>query len=88
MFSDKDINQIQNKGLTVDKTIRQIELFKQGIPFVNLHSAATPNNGIVKLTDEDKQDLINLFDVRRNDNSILKFVPASGAATRMFKSCF
>jgi len=88
MFSDKDINQIKQKGLTVEKVSSQIELFKTGLPFVNLQSAATINHGILKLSDEEKEAFIQLFDAKRNEYSILKFVPASGAATRMFKSFF
>src|SRR5690554_252737 len=88
MFSDKDISQIKQKGLTVEKVSSQIELFKTGLPFVNLQSAATINHGILKLSDEEKEAFIQLFDAKRNEYSILKFVPASGAATRMFKSFF
>ncbi|HAB28866.1 MAG TPA: DUF4301 domain-containing protein, partial [Xanthomarina gelatinilytica] len=88
MFSEKDINQILNKGLTVNKIIKQIELFKTGLPFINLESAATIQNGILQLSESEKQAYINLFDSKRNKHSIIKFVPASGAATRMFKSFF
>lgn len=88
MLLEKDNIQIENKGLTVGKVKEQIQLFKDGLPFVNLESAATSDNGILKLSNDEKQHLIELFDVRRNENSILKFVPASGAATRMFKSLF
>ena len=88
MLTKKDTTQIENKGLTVDKVQDQIRLFKQGLPFVNLESAATCDDGILRLSETERQELIDLFDVRRNDNSILKFVPASGAATRMFKSLF
>ncbi|WP_104735359.1 DUF4301 family protein [Hanstruepera ponticola] len=88
MLLEKDNIQIENKGLTVGKVKDQIQLFEDGLPFVNLESAATSDNGILKLSNDEKQHLIELFDVRRNENSILKFVPASGAATRMFKSLF
>lgn len=88
MFSEKDINQILNKGLTVNKINKQIELFKTGLPFINLESAATIQNGILQLSESEKQAYINLFDSKRNNHSIIKFVPASGAATRMFKSFF
>lgn len=88
MFQEKDITQITNKGLSVKQVQEQVQLFKQGLPFVNLDSAATCSYGILKLSQDDRQRLIDLFDVRRNENSILKFVPASGAATRMFKSLF
>src|SRR5690554_2070188 len=88
MFKDKDIIQIKNKGLNVEKVKSQIDLFKTGLPFINLHSAATINNGILKLSEKEKAASIQLFDSKRNGYSILKFVPASGAATRMFKSLF
>lgn len=88
MFLEKDRHQFEIKGLTEEKIISQIELFKLGLPFVNLQSAATINNGILKFSDEDKKASIDLFDAKRNNYSIIKFVPASGAATRMFKSFF
>ncbi|TYA52984.1 DUF4301 family protein [Formosa maritima] len=88
MFSDKDIHLIENKGLTVEKVTSQIELFKTGLPYVNLQSVAIINNGILQLTNEEKKASIDLFEAQRNNYSIIKFVPASGAATRMFKSFF
>ncbi|MCX7551062.1 DUF4301 family protein [Xanthomarina sp. F2636L] len=88
MFSEKDIIQIEKKGLTIEKVTAQIDLFKTGLPFVNLQSAATINNGILKLSEKEKKASIQLFDDKRNNYSIIKFVPASGAATRMFKSFF
>ena len=88
MFSEKDIKQIEKKGLTAEKITSQIELFKSGLPFIDLQSAATINNGILKLSNEERKTSIDLFDAERNNYSIIKFVPASGAATRMFKSFF
>ncbi|GGG38855.1 DUF4301 family protein [Bizionia arctica] len=88
MFSEKDIKQIEAKGITVKKITTQIELFKTELPFVNLQSAATLKHGILQLSDEETKEFILLFDAKRNQYSIIKFVPASGAATRMFKSFF
>ncbi|WP_250433292.1 DUF4301 family protein [Hanstruepera flava] len=88
MLLEKDYLQIKSKGLTEAKVKEQIQLFKQGLPFVNLVSAATYGDGILKMSEDEQQRLIDLFDLRRDNNSILKFVPASGAATRMFKSLF
>ena len=88
MFSSKDIHQIERKGLTVEKVASQIALFKTGLPFINLQAAATINKGILMLSDEEIKEAIQLFDAKRNNYSILKFVPASGAATRMFRSFF
>jgi len=87
-FSDKDIQQIEKKGLTVKKVEAQIQLFKTGFPFVNLKESATIGNGILQLNKKEKEDYINHFNNKRESISILKFVPASGAATRMFKFLF
>ncbi|NRA91167.1 MAG: DUF4301 family protein [Psychroserpens sp.] len=84
-FSKKDIQQIERKGLTVKKVLQQIELFENGLPFSNLVSAVNINDGILKLDEEIIQRSLKAFDLKKNDLSILKFVPASGAATRMFK---
>jgi hypothetical protein len=87
MFADKDIEQINNHGLTLKKVNDQIELIKSGMTYSNLVSAATIGNGILKI-EEKKQFYIDAFDNNRNRLSIVKFVPASGAATRMFKFLF
>ena len=87
-FTEKDIQQIESKKLTVEKVNAQIRLFKSGIPFVNLKNAANIGNGILKFSEADKKHAIELFEKKRNQKSILKFVPASGAATRMFKFLF
>ncbi len=87
-FTKKDIQQIQDKGLTVEKVNAQIELFNKGLPFINLKSVATVGKGILKLSQEEHQSYINYFNKKRNNVSFIKFVPASGAATRMFKFLF
>jgi hypothetical protein len=87
-FTEKDIKQIEKKGLTVEKVMTQINIFKTGLPFINLKDTATIGNGILKLNDNEKVNYINFFDNKRDAISILKFVPASGAATRMFKFLF
>ncbi len=87
-FTDQDINQIKDKGLTKEGVEAQIELFKSGIPFTNIVEAATINNGITKLDDTLINESIDLFESKKNGLSLLKFVPASGAATRMFKFLF
>lgn len=88
MFSDKDTQQIINHGLTVEKVNNQIGIIKSGMIYSNLVEAATIGNGILKINAEKQQDYINRFESNRNQWSIVKFVPASGAATRMFKFLF
>lgn len=88
MFSDKDIQQIISHGLTVEKVNNQIEIIKSGMIYSNLAEAATIGNGILRIDAEKQQDYIDRFESNRNQLSIVKFVPASGAATRMFKFLF
>ena len=87
MFSDKDIEQIKNHGLTMQQVHAQIELIKSGMTHSKLISAATIGNGILKI-EEKKQFYIDAYESNKNKLSIIKFVPASGAATRMFKFLF
>lgn len=87
-FTQQDIKQIKIKGLSEKKVKAQIEIFKSGLPAVNLYAAATVGDGIKKLSASDKKQYIDYFDSKRDTISILKFVPASGAATRMFKTLF
>ncbi len=55
---------------------------------MNIIEAATLRNGIISLSEEEEEQLIAQYEQRKNDLRILKFVPASGAATRMFKSLY
>ena len=88
MFSKKDIKQIKQKGLTINKVKDQLDLFNSGLPFSNLVSAATINNGIYRYNETEKNTFISFFEKEKESLSVLKFVPASGAATRMFKFLF
>ena len=87
-ITDKDIKLIKSKGLTVDKVLSQIETFKNEIPFVSLRHAATLENGILKFSDHYQSELTKLYNSRSAHLDTIKFVPASGAASRMFKELF
>ncbi len=87
-FTEKDIAQIESLGLTVKDVERQIELFKSGVNHTNIHSAATIGNGILELNETLIKNATDKFEAQKEQISIVKFVPASGAATRMFKFLF
>ena len=87
-FSKTDINFIEQKGLTLKKVEQQLELLKTGLPYINLERAATINDGITQFSYEAASNLINIYDSKKDHLNIIKFVPASGAATRMFKFLF
>jgi hypothetical protein len=88
MFTEKDTIQIQSKGLTIEDIEKQIAFFKKGFPYIKLVAPATPGNGLNKYTENEINELVRYFVKHRNDYSIIKFVPASGAASRMFKHLF
>ena len=87
-FSPMDLQQLQEKGISKEKVLDQIEIFKEGIPFVRLEKAAIVSDGITKLTKAREKKLVVKFEELKRVLSLLKFVPASGAASRMFKSLF
>ncbi|MGB0980498.1 MAG: DUF4301 family protein [Winogradskyella sp.] len=87
-FTDNDIQQIEAKGLTVTTVESQINIFKSGMPYTNISEAATLGNGITQLNTDLIEEFVSYFQTNKNELSLLKFVPASGAATRMFKFLF
>lgn len=85
-LTKEDIGSIEKNGLDPEKIREQLKIFERGNMPVNIAAAATVGNGINKYSDEQKKELIALFNDRLEKLDILKFVPASGAATRMFKA--
>ncbi|MBO5874956.1 MAG: DUF4301 family protein [Alistipes sp.] len=88
MFTEKERAQIEAHGLTVEQVERQIENFKKGFPFLKVVSAASPENGIRILSAEEVDNAVAQYEAAAPGLKIQKFVPASGAATRMFKELF
>ena len=88
-FSDSDLQQIASLGLSVPDVEHQIENFRKGFPKTHLVAAATiENKGIRKLSDEEIASLADFYNKHSKKKEIIKFVPASGAATRMFKDLY
>ncbi len=85
MFTEKNIQQIKNHGLSEAKVTRQLEIFKEGIPFANVVEPASADNGIAVFSETEQRHFASLFEAEKDKLDLLKFVPASGAATRMFK---
>ena len=84
-FNDQDIQQITNHNLTIETVQQQISDFTNGFPFIQIVSAAVSGDGIMEINDTKYADL---YDTHKDNYKIAKFVPASGAATRMFKDLF
>ena len=88
MFSDKDLEYIASHGLTAETAARQMRNFETGFPYLEINRPATAGDGIIRLGKEDAAGYSALYDSLAKGKTIVKFVPASGAATRMFKELF
>ncbi|MEI8113067.1 MAG: DUF4301 family protein [Bacteroidia bacterium] len=89
MFRPEDISQINARGSNLETVKQQITNFKTGFPFLRINESASNYHGLIKLSKSEIQKYITLFDEKiENGLQVLKFIPASGAASRMFKSLF
>lgn len=89
MLTAKDKEQIEGRGMTVAQVERQLERFKEGFPFLKVKAAASTGNGILAADDETRDRYIQEWErYKQAGHKIVKFVPASGAASRMFKNMF
>lgn len=84
-ISSLDFVQIYNHGIPMQNIQKQLSIFKDGIAKTILDRPATINDGILKLSSEDFEKNALFFDTNKSNLILEKFVPASGAATRMFK---
>jgi nicotinamide riboside kinase len=84
-FSSVDFLQIQKHGIPLENIKRQLSIFNEGIQKIVLVNPATLNHCILKLSDADFEKKAAFFDTNKSKLKLEKFVPASGAASRMFK---
>ncbi|WP_418264698.1 DUF4301 family protein [Flavobacterium faecale] len=84
-FSVADKMQIASYGISIESVKKQLFFLQNGIAKTNLVAPATLGNGILELSGNDFENYALFFDANKTNLKLLKFVPASGAATRMFK---
>lgn len=87
-FSTPDTEQIKTHGLTPEIVAQQLADFVCGFPYANITRPATVGNGIIELSDIDITRYAEKYTAAQATKKIVKFVPASGAATRMFRDLF
>ena len=85
-LTEADLLQIQSLGMSLEKVLAEIEIFKRGAPFLKLDRPCTVGDGIKRIGDDEAGLLVELFAETAADRELLKFVPASGAASRMFEA--
>ena len=88
MFTQQDLQQIEKHGLTPEAVELQLENFRRGFPFLNVVRAASPGDGVLTLSDAEAAAAAERYERAAAGLSVVKFVPASGAATRLFKELF
>ncbi len=88
MFTSSDLRQIKDHGVSMHSIEDQINNFKKGFPFVKLHQAAVPGKGIYLTSKEEMEQYVATYREGSKQHSVIKFTPASGAASRMFKNLF
>ena len=89
MFTQKDIEQIENRGSSLQEIEKQISHFRKGFPYLKILRPATIGDGIIRLDQEKVSAAVKQFTQKIHEGlQPVKFVPASGAASRMFQSLF
>ena len=89
MISKADQALLSKKGISAEQVAEQLKTFKTGFPFLKIEAAATIEKGVLAPSQNEVDNYLNVWDSYcAQGNAILKFVPASGAASRMFKDLF
>ena len=89
MFTQSDLAQLEARGISIEKAEKQLQSFATGFPELDIVSAASVGNGVLNPSEEEIDTYIKAWqDYLDEGHTVLKFVPASGAASRMFKNLF
>ena len=93
MLVKKDLELLKSKGITVEQLQKQLDNFDEGFPYLKIEAAASVEKGIAVLAEDKIQEYRDLWNDTRSGEkceeiNVVKFVPASGAASRMFKNIF
>lgn len=89
MFSDSDLKTLEEKGISPEQAKSQLDRFKIGFPILKVVDSATVGHGIARLDTEAQEAAEKRWkEYLADGGKACKFVPASGAASRMFKSLF
>lgn len=89
MLTDNDLKSLERKGISVEKVNEQLHSLETGFPYLDLAAAASAEKGVLRLNEQSQLKYAESWkDYLSKDKKIFKFVPASGAASRMFKDLF
>ena len=90
MLTQEDRDLLAKKGISEEKIVEQLASFVEGFPYLKLSAAASvANGGIMQASEAEQKQYLEAWDAyKEGDKKVVKFVPASGAASRMFKNMF
>ena len=89
MMTPQDKELLTKKGISEEQIAEQLASFEKGFPFLKLDAAASVENGILAPEAEAQKSYLDAWEAyTQTDKTVVKFVPASGAASRMFKNLF
>lgn len=89
MLNANDLQLLADKGISEKQIEEQLACFVKGFPFLEIAASASVDKGILVVSKEDQATYMDAWDAYLAKNKkIVKFVPASGAASRMFKNLY
>lgn len=89
MLTESDFLQLKSKGVSVKQIEEQLACFKNGFPYLPVQASASVEKGILSIPENEQSVYLDIWNTYlKGDKTIVKFVPASGAASRMFKDLF
>ena len=89
MLNANDLEQLKAKGISEKQIEEQLACFVKGFPYLEIAASASVDKGIMVIDKEAQASYMEAWDAYLAKNKkIVKFVPASGAASRMFKNLY
>lgn len=89
LISSNDLKTLQARGKSVEALNEELTMLAKGFPYLKIDSAATIGKGIMAISDSDKSECKSIWEnYLSRGGKVVKMVPASGAASRMFKDLF
>ncbi len=90
LFNEKDLIELEERGISLEEANRQVESIRSGFPFLDIIAPASLERGIIRIERDDEVNYMSVWQdyLSQADASVCKFVPASGAASRMFKMLY
>lgn len=90
LFSEKDLAVLAERGISVDEAMSQIRALRDGFPYLDIIASASLDQGVMRVDDEEEITYLDLWEkfLSTSKSVVYKMVPASGAASRMFKELY